>query len=209
MSDTMNLFEKAPVPQAVLKNALPAMAAMLMVLIYNLADTFFISQTHSDILVAAVGRQGLITGDMVKQGAVVVDVAMNRDDNGKLCGDVDFAAAAERAAYLTPVPGGVGPMTRAALMENTLLAAKRRQNLAFFAFFGFCAFASSDNAVFFTADRTDFCFKAHAFLCANFNKFFCFCNIFFNREVRTVKHNGGEARFDALITAFVSTVIEV
>ena len=130
MSDTMNLFEKAPVPQAVLKNALPAMAAMLMVLIYNLADTFFISQTHSDILVAAVGRRGLITGDMVKRGAVVVDVAMNRDDNGKLCGDVDFAAAAERAAYLTPVPGGVGPMTRAALMENTLLAAKRRQNLA-------------------------------------------------------------------------------
>ena len=85
---------------------------------------------QADILVAAVGRQGLITGDMVKQGAVVVDVAMNRDDNGKLCGDVDFAAAAERAAYLTPVPGGVGPMTRAALMENTLLAAKRRQNLA-------------------------------------------------------------------------------
>ena len=79
---------------------------------------------------AAVGRQGLITGDMVKQGAVVVDVAMNRDDNGKLCGDVDFAAAAERAAYLTPVPGGVGPMTRAALMENTLLAPKRRHNLA-------------------------------------------------------------------------------
>lgn len=85
---------------------------------------------QADILVAAVGCQGLITGDMVKQGAVVVDVAMNRDDNGKLCGDVDFAAAAERAAYLTPVPGGVGPMTRAALMENTLLAAKRRQNLA-------------------------------------------------------------------------------
>ena len=85
---------------------------------------------QADILVAAVGRQGLITGDMVKQGAVVVDVAMNRDDNGKLCGDVDYAAAAERAAYLTPVPGGVGPMTRAALMENTLLAAKRRQNLA-------------------------------------------------------------------------------
>lgn len=85
---------------------------------------------QADILVAAVGRRGLITGDMVKRGAVVVDVAMNRDDNGKLCGDVDFAAAAERAAYLTPVPGGVGPMTRAALMENTLLAAKRRQNLA-------------------------------------------------------------------------------
>ena len=85
---------------------------------------------NADILVAAVGRRGLITADMVKEGAVVVDVAMNRDENGKLCGDVDFAAVAEKAAYLTPVPGGVGPMTRAALMENTLLAARRRQNLA-------------------------------------------------------------------------------
>lgn len=83
----------------------------------------------ADILVAAVGRRGLITADMVKEGAVVVDVAMNRDENGRLCGDVDYAAAAEKAAYLTPVPGGVGPMTRAALMENTLLAAKQRQNL--------------------------------------------------------------------------------
>lgn len=85
---------------------------------------------QADILVAAVGRRGLITADMVKEGAVVVDVAMNRDENGKLCGDVDFDAVAEKAAYLTPVPGGVGPMTRAALMENTLLAAKQRQNLA-------------------------------------------------------------------------------
>ncbi len=85
---------------------------------------------QADILVAAVGRRGLITADMVKEGAVVVDVAMNRDENGKLCGDVDFQAVAEKASYLTPVPGGVGPMTRAALMENTLLAAKRWQNLA-------------------------------------------------------------------------------
>lgn len=84
---------------------------------------------RADILVAAVGKRGLITADMVKAGAVVVDVAMNRDENGKLCGDVDFAAVSEKAAYLTPVPGGVGPMTRAALMENTLLAAKQRQNL--------------------------------------------------------------------------------
>lgn len=84
---------------------------------------------QADILVAAVGRRGLITADMVKEGAVVVDVAMNRDENGKLCGDVDFGAVGAKAAYLTPVPGGVGPMTRAALMENTLLAAKRRQNL--------------------------------------------------------------------------------
>lgn len=85
---------------------------------------------QADILVAAVGRCGLITPDMVKEGAVVVDVAMNRDENGKLCGDVDYVAVSGKAAYLTPVPGGVGPMTRAALMENTLLAAKQRQNLA-------------------------------------------------------------------------------
>lgn len=84
---------------------------------------------RADILVAAVGCRGIITADMVKEGAVVVDVAMNRDENGKLCGDVDYAAVSEKASYLTPVPGGVGPMTRAALMENTLLAAKRRQNL--------------------------------------------------------------------------------
>lgn len=84
---------------------------------------------QADILVSAVGRRSLITADMVKDGAVVVDVAMNRNEQGKLCGDVDFEAVAEKAAYLTPVPGGVGPLTRAALMENTLLAAKRRQNL--------------------------------------------------------------------------------
>lgn len=84
---------------------------------------------EADILVSAVGRRGLITGEMIKPGAAVIDVATNRDENGKLCGDVDFSAAAERAAFLTPVPGGVGPMTRAMLMKNTLLAAKRRQNL--------------------------------------------------------------------------------
>ena len=80
---------------------------------------------RADILVAAAGRTGLITEDMVKENAVVVDVAMNRNEAGKLCGDVDFAAAAERASYITPVPGGVGPMTRAILMENTLYAAVR------------------------------------------------------------------------------------
>lgn len=85
--------------------------------------------SQADILVSAVGRCGLITADMVKPGAVVVDVAMNRNENGKLCGDVDYDAVAEKTAYITPVPGGVGPMTRAVLMENTLLAAKRRQNL--------------------------------------------------------------------------------
>ena len=82
---------------------------------------------QADILVSAVGREGLITADMIRPGAVVVDVAMNRNAAGKLCGDVDFAAACERASYITPVPGGVGPMTRAMLMENTLTAAKVRQ----------------------------------------------------------------------------------
>lgn len=80
---------------------------------------------RADILVAAAGRTGLITGDMVKEGAVVVDVAMNRNEAGKLCGDVVFEDTAERASYITPVPGGVGPMTRAMLMENTLYAAKQ------------------------------------------------------------------------------------
>lgn len=84
---------------------------------------------QADILVSAVGRTKLITADMVKPGAVVVDVAMNRDDNGKLCGDVDFAAVAPKTSLITPVPGGVGPMTRAVLMQNTLLAAKQHQNL--------------------------------------------------------------------------------
>ena len=79
---------------------------------------------QADILVAAVGRVGLITADMVKPGAVVIDVAMNRNAEGKLCGDVDFAPVAEVASYITPVPGGVGPMTRAMLMKNTLTAAK-------------------------------------------------------------------------------------
>ena len=82
--------------------------------------------THqADILVTAVGRVGLITADMVKRGAVVIDVAMNRNAEGKLCGDVDFAAVAKKASYITPVPGGVGPMTRAVLMENILTAARR------------------------------------------------------------------------------------
>ena len=81
---------------------------------------------RADILISAVGRCGLITADMIKPGAAVVDVAMNRDEDGKLCGDVDFAAACAVAAHITPVPGGVGPMTRAMLMENTLRAARLR-----------------------------------------------------------------------------------
>lgn len=83
---------------------------------------------EADILVAAVGRAGFVTEDMVKSGAVVIDVGMNRE-NGKLCGDVDFEAVREKAAAITPVPGGVGPMTIAMLMKNTLTAAKRQNNV--------------------------------------------------------------------------------
>lgn len=79
----------------------------------------------ADILVAAVGREGFVTGDMVKPGAVVIDVGINRGADGKLHGDVDFASASERAGWITPVPGGVGPMTRAMLMLNTVEAARR------------------------------------------------------------------------------------
>ncbi len=82
---------------------------------------------QADILVSAVGRTGLVRADMVKEGAVVIDVAMNRNAEGKLCGDVDFAAVEKKASYITPVPGGVGPMTRAMLMENLLTAAKHHQ----------------------------------------------------------------------------------
>lgn len=80
---------------------------------------------RADILVAAVGKVNLITAQMVKPGAVVIDVAMNRNEAGKLCGDVDFEPVKEIAAFITPVPGGVGPMTRALLMENTYLAAQK------------------------------------------------------------------------------------
>ena len=83
---------------------------------------------QADILVSAIGKTRFVTADMVKEGAVVIDVAMTRDENGKLCGDVDFAAVEPRASYITPVPGGVGPMTRAMLMKNTYLAAQRRRN---------------------------------------------------------------------------------
>ena len=75
----------------------------------------------ADILVSAVGRANFVTADMVKEGAVVIDVGMNRDENGKLCGDVDFENVKERASYITPVPGGVGPMTITMLMYNTYL----------------------------------------------------------------------------------------
>lgn len=83
----------------------------------------------ADILVAAVGKAGFVTGDMVKPGAVVIDVGINRGEDGKLHGDVDFAAACEKASYITPVPGGVGLMTRAMLMKNTVQAAARQNGL--------------------------------------------------------------------------------
>ena len=85
---------------------------------------------RADILVAAVGKANFVTADMVKDGAVVIDVGMNRDSNNKLCGDVDFDAVKTKASYITPVPGGVGPMTIAVLMQNTLTAAKRQNNLS-------------------------------------------------------------------------------
>lgn len=80
---------------------------------------------RADILVVAVGRAKFITADMVKEGAVVIDVGMNRDELGKLCGDVDFASVAPRTSFITPVPGGVGPMTITTLLENTLFSAER------------------------------------------------------------------------------------
>lgn len=83
----------------------------------------------ADILVAAIGKAKFVGADMVKDGAVVIDVGMNRDENGKLCGDVDFDAVAPKCSYITPVPGGVGPMTIAVLMKNTLKACKLQNNL--------------------------------------------------------------------------------
>ncbi|MEC0168945.1 bifunctional methylenetetrahydrofolate dehydrogenase/methenyltetrahydrofolate cyclohydrolase FolD [Paenibacillus graminis] len=84
---------------------------------------------QADILVVAIGRANFIDGSFVKPGAVVIDVGMNRLDNGKLAGDVDYESAKEVAGYITPVPGGVGPMTITMLMGNTLIAAKRRRGL--------------------------------------------------------------------------------
>ena len=83
----------------------------------------------ADILVAAVGRAKFVTADMVKEGAVVVDVGMNRDENGKLCGDVDYAPVAAKASYITPVPGGVGPMTISMLLKNTVKATRLQNAL--------------------------------------------------------------------------------
>jgi len=84
---------------------------------------------EADVLVAAVGRAKFVTADMVKPGAAVIDVGMNRDEDGKLCGDVDYAAVEPIAGFITPVPGGVGPMTIAMLLKNTLMAAKLQNAL--------------------------------------------------------------------------------
>ena len=84
---------------------------------------------QADILVSAVGKKGLVTADMVKPGAVVIDVSINRDDDGKLCGDADFDAVSAVASAITPVPGGVGPMTIAMLMQNTVTAAAAQNQI--------------------------------------------------------------------------------
>jgi methylenetetrahydrofolate dehydrogenase (NADP+)/methenyltetrahydrofolate cyclohydrolase len=84
---------------------------------------------RADILVSAIGKTGIVTGDMIKPGAVVIDVAMNRNAEGKLCGDCVFGEVEKAASYITPVPGGVGPMTRVMLMQNTIAAAKAHQGI--------------------------------------------------------------------------------
>jgi len=85
--------------------------------------------SRADILVVATGRAKMITGDMIKEGATVVDVGINRDDDGRLVGDVEFESASQKAGYITPVPGGVGPMTIAILVANTVLSAERSSGL--------------------------------------------------------------------------------
>lgn len=92
------------------------------------ADLKEITKT-ADILVAAIGKAKFVTADMVKDGAVVIDVGMDRDESGKLCGDVDFENVKDKCSYITPVPGGVGPMTISMLMQNTLTAAKIQNNI--------------------------------------------------------------------------------
>jgi methylenetetrahydrofolate dehydrogenase (NADP+)/methenyltetrahydrofolate cyclohydrolase len=105
----------------------------LMLLGRNATVTIAHSQTkdlkaltlQADVVVAAVGKRNVLTAEMVKPGAVVIDVGMNRNDEGKLCGDVDFEGVRQVAGWITPVPGGVGPMTRAMLLVNTITAAER------------------------------------------------------------------------------------
>ncbi len=92
------------------------------------ADIIF-HTAKADIIVVAVRKPGFLTGDMIKEGAVVIDVGINRDENGKICGDVDFASVREKASFITPVPGGVGPMTVTMLMQNTVTAAKMHHGI--------------------------------------------------------------------------------
>ena len=91
----------------------------------NLSDIV----ANADLLVVAVGKPGFIPGEWIKPGAIVIDVGINRLESGKICGDVQFDRASERAAWITPVPGGVGPMTVATLMENTFDALEAREKL--------------------------------------------------------------------------------
>ena len=86
--------------------------------------------SQADILVSSVGKAGFVTADMVKENAIVIDVGMNKDSNGKLCGDVRFEEVAEKASMITPVPGGVGPMTITMLMRNTITACKAQNGIA-------------------------------------------------------------------------------
>ncbi len=84
---------------------------------------------EADILIVAIGKEKYITEDMIKEGATVIDVGINRNSEGKVCGDVDFDHCKDKASFITPVPGGVGPMTIAMLMNNCLIAAKNRRNI--------------------------------------------------------------------------------
>ena len=117
------------------RSALVGKPVALMLLAENATVTIAHSRTadlearvrEADVVVAAVGRPEIVRGEWVKEGAVVLDVGINRGDDGKLVGDVEFLPAAERAAWITPVPGGVGPMTIAMLLANTVTAAERRE----------------------------------------------------------------------------------
>ena len=118
----------------VLSVLLPSSTAMALLLLatgatvtvcHSRTPDLAVHTRQADILVAAVGRRDLVRSDMVKPGAVVIDVGMNRNDAGKLCGDVDFAGVREVAGWITPVPGGVGPMTITMLLVNTVESAER------------------------------------------------------------------------------------
>ncbi len=137
----MRLIDEAGVPvegrRAVVlgRSLIVGKPAALLLLARNATDTICHSRTvdlaarvaEADIVVAAIGKAGLVRGDWIKPGAVVIDVGTNRGPDGKFCGDVEFAVASQRAAAISPVPGGVGPMTIAFLMKNTVVAARARR----------------------------------------------------------------------------------